>query len=74
MILNMTNISWEAIMESPLLARSHFASARWTDKVVLHGGCCNTEGGGKPLDSVVLFDPRKGGGDVEVRLRLWTRE
>jgi hypothetical protein len=68
MVLNMTNISWEAVIESPLLARSHFASTRWTNKIVLHGGCC-TPGGGQPLDSVVLFDPRKGGGDVEVRLR-----
>jgi hypothetical protein len=73
MVLNMTNITWEAVMETPLLARSHFASAHWTDKVVLHGGCA--PGGGQPLDSVVLFDPRKGGGDVEVRLRLaWTGE
>jgi hypothetical protein len=57
----MSKLTWEPVLESNLLARSYFCSARWADRVVMHGGC-SSSGGQLPLDDVILFDPRRSDG------------
>ncbi len=65
----MSPLSWETVLETNLLRRSHFCSATWNDKVIIHGGCAVTaadKGGPPPLDSVILLDPERG--DVAAEL------
>ena len=73
--MSRARLSWELVSESDSLARSHFCSAVWADRIVIHGGCTTTATAGQrsnlPLDSVVLFDPRRA--DVAAEVVLWIR-